>query len=178
MHNLIKPLRMKKLILLLAVLFSLNACDKKQDYSSPEAIVETAKQSVTLITADDLYELMNGEEIYTLIDVRQEIENYYGYIPGSVNIPRGSLEFQIGKQEYWDNAGLYMPEKEEIIVLYCKKGDRGILAAETLSKMGYTNVKALDGGWKEWEVSYPDLYEKNLEKLGGHSSEPASSGGC
>jgi rhodanese-related sulfurtransferase len=121
---------------------------------------------------------MNGEEIYTLIDVRQEIENYYGYIPGSVNIPRGSLEFQIGKQEYWDNAGLYMPEKEEIIVLYCKKGDRGILAAETLTKMGYTNVKALDGGWKEWEVSYPDLYEKNLEKLGGHSSEPVSSGGC
>ncbi|MBU1368406.1 MAG: rhodanese-like domain-containing protein [Bacteroidetes bacterium] len=169
---------MKKIILLLAVFFSLNACDKKQDYSSAEAMVDAAKQNVTLITADDLYELMNGEEIYTLIDVRQEIENYYGYIPGSVNIPRGSLEFQIGKQEYWDNAGLYMPEKGEIIVLYCKKGDRGVLATETLSKMGYTNVKALDGGWKEWEVSYPDLYEKNLEKLGGHSSEPASSGGC
>ncbi len=71
--------------------------------------------------SDQLYELMNGEEIYTLIDVRQEIENYYGYIPGSVNIPRGSLEFNIGKGEYWDNIGLYMPEKEEIIVVYCKR---------------------------------------------------------
>lgn len=169
---------MKKIVLIFALITAFVACEKKQDFSSATDMVEAAKKTVTLITADDLYNLMNGEEIYTLIDVRQEIENYYGYIPGSVNIPRGSLEFQIGKQEYWDNAGLYMPEKNEIIVVYCKKGDRGILAAETLAKLGYTNVKSLDGGWKEWEVSYPDLYEKNLEKLGGHSSEPASSGGC
>lgn len=169
---------MKKLIISLLVVFSLTACNKKQDFSSADAMVEEAMKSVKMMDSDQLYELMNGEEIYTLIDVRQEIENYYGFIPGSVNIPRGSMEFNIGKGEYWDNIGLYMPEKEEIIVVYCKKGQRGVLAAETLTKMGYTNVYALDGGWKAWELSYPDLYEKDLEKLGGHSSEPAASGGC
>lgn len=169
---------MKNLIISLLIVFSLAACTKKQEFSSADAMVQQAMKSVTMMNSDQLYELMNGEEIYTLIDVRQEIENYYGFIPGSVNIPRGSLEFSIGKSEYWDNIGLYMPEKEEIIVVYCKKGQRGILAAETLTKMGYTNVRALDEGWKGWELSYPDLYEKDLEKLGGQSSTPASSGGC
>jgi rhodanese-related sulfurtransferase len=70
-----------------------------------------------------------------------------------------------------------MPEKTEKIIVYCKKGQRGILAAETLSKLGYSNVYALEGGWKNWEVAFPDIYEKDMDKLGGKTA-PASSGGC
>ncbi|MDP2237710.1 MAG: rhodanese-like domain-containing protein [Bacteroidales bacterium] len=165
-------------ILLMAITFFAFAC-QKQTYKSGDDMVKEAMKTVKIITVDELDKIMeNGEEIYTLIDVRQEIEHYYGYIPGSVVLPRGSLEFSIADAEFWENAGLYMPEKDEKIILYCKKGQRGILAAETLTKLGYTNVYAIEGGWKNWEVNYPDIYEKDLDKLGGKSEAPASSGGC
>lgn len=164
--------------LILAIVFVVGACTK-QSYNSGDDMVKEALKTVKVITVDELNQLMeNGEEIFTLIDVRQEMEHYYGYIPGSVVLPRGSLEFSIADAEFWDNAGLYMPEKNEKIILYCKKGQRGILAAETLTKLGYTNVYAIEGGWKNWEVNYPDIYEKDLDKLGGKSDAPASSGGC
>jgi len=171
-----------KIIRILPVIFAMavmvSACSKQQ-FNSADDMVKAAMKTVKIMTVDELHQLMeNGEETFTLIDVRQEIEHYYGYIPGSVVMPRGSLEFSIGDTEFWDHAGLYMPEKEEKIILYCKKGQRGILAAETLTKLGYTKAYALDGGWKNWEVNYPDLYEKDLDKLGGKSEAPASSGGC
>lgn len=171
-----KTLRIASLMLAIAILSV--ACSK-QSFNSGEDMVKEALKTVKVITVDELNQLMeNGEEIFTLIDVRQEIEHYYGYIPGSVVLPRGSLEFSIADAEFWDNAGLYMPEKNEKIILYCKKGQRGILAAKTLTKLGYTNVYAIEGGWKNWEVNYPDIYEKDLDKLGGKSEAPASSGGC
>ena len=171
-----KTLRIASLMLAMAIISV--ACSK-QSYNSGDDMVKEALKTVKVITVDELNQLMeNGEEIFTLIDVRQELEHYYGYIPGSVVLPRGSLEFSIADAEFWDNAGLYMPEKNEKIILYCKKGQRGILAAETLTKLGYTNVYAIEGGWKNWEVNYPDIYEKDLDKLGGKSDAPASSGGC
>lgn len=171
-----KVTRILTAIFALAVLIS--ACSKQQ-FNSADDMVKVAMKTVKMITPDELNQLMeSGEETFTLIDVRQEIEHYYGYIPGSVVVPRGSLEFSIGDAEFWDHAGLYMPEKNEKIILYCKKGQRGILAAETLTKLGYSNAYALEGGWKNWEVSYPDLYEKDLDKLGGKSEAPASAGGC
>lgn len=169
---------MKKIIVLLLLAFTIAACNKQQEVQTVDNMVEQAMKNIQVMEPEDLFNLMNSEEIYTLVDVRQELEFYYGYIPGSVNIPRGSLEFKIGDTEFWDGVGLYMPEKNEKIVLYCKKGQRGILAAETLGKLGYTNVYALVGGWKSWELAYPDLFEKDLDKLGGHSSAPAASGGC
>ena len=168
------------ILFVLAIAISLISCNKKQEFKTADDMVKAALKTVKVMSVDELDALMNGDGdvIYTLIDVRQEIEHYYGYIPGSVVLPRGSLEFNIADQAFWDHTGLYMPEKEEVIIVYCKKGPRGILAAESLTKLGYTNVYALDGGWKNWEVSYPDVYEKDLDKLGGKSEAPASSGGC
>lgn len=171
---------MKKLILALLSTLILVSCSNKKSYNSVDEMVSDALKTVKLITPGELDALMNGggEEVYTLIDVRQEVEHYYGYIPGSVNIARGSLEFNIGDEAYWEHVGLYMPQKDEKIILYCKKGQRGILAAETLQKLGYTNVYALEGGWKNWELTYPDVFEKALDKLGGGSHSSGSSGGC
>ena len=39
---------------------------------------------------------------------------------------------------------------EKILVLYCGGGFRSALAAESLQKMGYTNVISMDGGWRRW----------------------------
>lgn len=171
---------LKNILLLVTIAFAVLSCAKKQEYKSVDEMVAAAIKTVKMISPDELNQLMNsnGDEVYTLIDVRQEIEHYYGFIPGSVVLPRGSLEFNIGSEEFWEHTGLYMPEKNEKIIVYCKKGQRGILAAESLGKLGYTNVYALEGGWKNWELSYPDLFEKDLDKLGGSHSAPASSGGC
>ena len=72
-----------------------------------------------------------------------------------------------------------MPLKDEKIIVYCRKGNRGTMAASSLKQFGYKNVYTLDGGWKNWELRYPDLTEKDLEMLsGGGEEEEADSGGC
>ncbi len=172
---------MKKYVIVLAGICFLfagcNTCPKH--FSSVEDLVKYASSDVPMITVEGLHELMNSEEIYTLIDVRQKSEYYYGYIPGALVIPRGSIEFKIANSKFWEDEGLYMPNKDEKIVLYCKKGSRGILAAESLKKLGYINVVALDGGFIKWELTYPDETEKDLDMLsGGAEEEPADTGGC
>ncbi|MBN2805941.1 MAG: rhodanese-like domain-containing protein [Prolixibacteraceae bacterium] len=145
--------------------------------TNADDLVAQAEKECVPISAEELASLMTGEEVYTLIDVRQELEHYYGYIPGSVILPRGSLEFNIGSESFWESEGLYMPLKDEIIVVYCKKGNRGTLAAHTLKHMGYSKVYYLKDGFKKWELTYPDQVEKNLNALGG-AHEEESTGGC
>ncbi len=84
------------------------------------------------------------------------------YIPGAINIARGILEFNISNDKFWEEAMLYMPEKDEEIIIYCRKGKRSILAAQTLQQLGFTNVKYIIDGWKKWEMTFPDKFEKNL----------------
>lgn len=170
----------KYIVVLVGVCFLFAGCNTcPRDLDSVDEMVAIALNDVTTITAEDLHELMNSEEIYTLIDVRQKSEYYYGYIPGSLVIPRGSIEFKIANEKFWEDVGLYMPLKDEKIVLYCKKGGRGVLAAESLMQLGYNNVVALEGGFIKWELTYPDETEKDLDMLsGGAEEEPADTGGC
>jgi rhodanese-related sulfurtransferase len=169
---------MRKIALILALVFTLGACSKNGYYSSVEEMVEKTREKVKVMTPEKLNELMENYEIYTLIDVRQELEHYYGFIPGTVNIPRGSLEFRIANPEFWEKTGLYEPEKDELIILYCQKGERSVLAAESLMRLGYTNVYTLKDGWKAWELAYPDIYEKDLDKLSGQGDKPEDVGSC
>ncbi len=170
---------MRKVVLVVVVAILYSGCCSKMKYPSPEQMVEQAMKVVKIMTVEELNKLMDSEEIYTLIDVRQKSEHYYGYIPGSLVIPRGSLEFLIGSEDYWETEGLYMPLKEETIIVYCKKGSRGALAANSLMQLGYENVYTLDGGWKKWELTYPDFTEKNLDMLsGGNEEEHDAGSGC
>jgi 3-mercaptopyruvate sulfurtransferase SseA len=50
------------------------------------------------------------------------------------------------------------------------------LAVESLKKLGYKNVKYIEGGFKKWELTYPLMQEKNLEEGSGHQVEEV--GGC
>jgi len=170
---------MRKVVFVIVATLFFSGCCSKMKYPSPDQMVAQALEVVKTITVDELNKLMDSEEIYTLIDVRQKSEHYYGYIPGSLVIPRGSLEFLIGNEEYWETEGLYMPLKEETIIVYCKKGSRGALAANSLMQLGYDNVYTLDGGWKKWELTYPDFTEKNLDMLsGGNEEEHDVGSGC
>jgi rhodanese-related sulfurtransferase len=139
-------------------------------------MVELASKNISKIPVEELKTKIDSFEMFNLIDVREPGEHNHGYIPGSVNIPRGTLEFNIGNEEFWENTGFYYPENTELFIVYCKKGSRSILAAESIKKLGYKNVFILDGGWKNWELNYPLLQEKNLE-LEAHE-EQEEVGGC
>lgn len=83
-----------------------------------------------------------------LVDLRDIRElKREGRIPGSVHVPRGMLEFWIDPEspyyrDFFDTA--------EDIILYCNKGWRSALAAETLQSMGIDSVSHLRGGMEAW----------------------------
>ena len=169
----------RSIFLVLACYLFISGCNKVKYYNTANELVQNALKVVNLITVNDLKKLMESEEIYTLIDVRQKSEHYYGYIPGSIIIPRGSIEFLIENAAFWEENELYQPEKDEKIIVYCKKGNRCILAAESLTKLGFKEVYALKEGWKGWELTFPENVEKNLEMLNGNSEEHEDVGsGC
>lgn len=160
---------------LMAIVF-VAGCDCKQNYSSVDDMVIAVANNVEMIQAEEVKSKLDEGEMILLIDVREQNEHNLGYIPGAVHICRGTLEFRIGNDTFWENQFLYTPEKTDEIIVYCKKGRRGVLATNALKELGYTNVKNLDGGWKEWEKTYPLIYEKNLEQVSHGAAE--EEGGC
>lgn len=113
-------------------------------------LVKEAKSQIENLTPDQLQEELSKKNV-TLIDLRESEElRQNGKIPGSVNAPRGMLEF------YADPTLPYhKPEfnKDKRIVLHCAGGLRSALAVKTLKEMGYSNVAHLDGGFKAWKES-------------------------
>ena len=156
--------------------------DKPETFENSTELVEYYKQFVTEITSQELKEVLAGYDEYYLLDVRTGKENSKSYIPGSVSIPRGVLEFRIQNESVWDDEGLYMPEKESKIIIYCKKGSRGALAAKTLQDLGYTNVVNMQGGFLQWKKDFPkEVYENVTPVSTGAAPAAASeedSGGC
>jgi rhodanese-related sulfurtransferase len=148
-------------------------------FKTVDELVNDAKERISEISVQDFKALMDSEEPFVLIDVRETGEHNAGYIPGSVSMPRGVVEFRIGNESVWENEGMYTPLKDEMIIIYCKKGHRGTLATESLKQLGYSNIKNIAGGYLEWISGYPDIIDKNEDAIGGLSiSQGESSGGC
>ena len=152
------------------------SCRQSEFNQTLDQMITTAQKSVDGVTVEQVKEKLDNGDMILLIDVREPNEFNAGYIPGSVNIPRGVLEFNIDNEAFWDAAFLYLPEKDEEIIVYCKKGKRGMLAGETLKKLGYENVTYIEGGWKNWEMNYPLMYEKNLDAMSHDNG--GETGGC
>lgn len=165
-----------KTALILLLVVSMFSCNQHRAYDGVDAMVETALKTTESVTVEQLKQMVDEGEMIMLIDVREPNEFNAGYIPGALNIPRGTLEFNIGNESFWDEAMLYMPLKDEPIIVYCKKGKRSILAALSLQQLGYSNVKFVENGWKKWEMTYPLIYEKNLDVLPHDDGKEA--GGC
>lgn len=151
------------------------AAEKSIEATSVDAMIEQAKAEIDAIKSKDFMALMEEGEAYILIDVRTESEHNAGFISGSINIPRGVLEFRIENESVWENEGMYAPLKEDLIIIYCKKGHRGALASQTLKQLGFTNIKNLSGGMLDWMQNFPEMVEKN-ETTGG-AALPAAGGG-
>ena len=93
------------------------------------------------ISGDQAKALMDSESEYIIIDARTEAEYAEGHIPGAILIP----EYEISEQ-----AETKLPDKDELILVYCRSGRRSKIAAEELVKLGYTNVKEF-GGIIDWK---------------------------
>ena len=85
--------------------------------------------------------LMDSESGYIILDVREQYEYDEGHIPEAILIPYDKIA---------DRAEKELPDKNQLILVYCRSGRRSKIAAEELVKLGYTNVKEF-GGIIEWE---------------------------
>ena len=116
---------MKKILTVLLGL-SLFGCSSKANYHQ--------------IDGQSSLDMMNNETDYIIIDVRTESEYQLGHIKNAINIPNEA----IGTEEI---SGL--PDKDQLILVYCRIGNRSKQAAKKLAALGYTNVVEF-GGIIDW----------------------------
>ena len=92
------------------------------------------------ITMDEAVAMMEEEEGYIILDVRTAAEFDEKHIPGAINIPNEAIG---------TDAIPELPDKEQLILVYCRSGNRSKQASEKLVKLGYTNVVEF-GGIIDW----------------------------
>ena len=93
------------------------------------------------ITMSEAVEMMESESDYIILDVRRPDEFAAGHIPNAVNIPNES----IGADEIDE-----LPDKDRLILVYCRSGNRSKQASEKLVRLGYTNIVEF-GGILDWK---------------------------
>ena len=93
------------------------------------------------ISMDEAKTLMEKKEGYILLDVRTKGEYESGYIPGAINIPLSDIDEKIISS---------LPDKSQMILVYCRSGNRSREASDKLSKLGYSNVLEI-GGINAWK---------------------------
>jgi rhodanese-related sulfurtransferase len=126
--------KLKGLIFMLLIslsLFGLTSC--KEDGDNKKITYEQ-------ITAQQAKEIMDTQNDYIIIDARTEEEFEDGHIKNAILIP----EYEIA-----DRAEEELPNKDTLILVYCRSGRRSKIASEELVKLGYTNVKEF-GGIIDW----------------------------
>ena len=126
---------MKKMIpILMIAALILTGCAVPAPKPVPE--INTYRQ----ITMQEAIELMEKEENYIILDVRTHEEFDAGHIPGAIVIPNEI----IGTEEI-----SRLPDKDQLIMVYCRSGNRSKQASDKLVKLGYTNIVEF-GGINSW----------------------------
>ena len=120
---------MKKLVPLFAALLLIAGC------AAP-----VQENSYLQVTAEEAIALMEKESGYIILDVRTAQEYSEKHIPDAVNIPNES----IGAEDL-----PALPDKNQLILVYCRSGNRSKQASEKLAALGYTNIVEF-GGINSW----------------------------
>ena len=109
-----------------------------------KALIKAEMQKAPQISPADLDKELKAGKNVVILDIRQKSERpIMGAITkGDVHVPRGYLEIQTYSK---------IKDRDAEIVVFCGKGIRSAFAANTLTEMGYTNVKNLQGGVKAWK---------------------------
>ena len=93
------------------------------------------------ISMDEIVQIMNENTDYIILDVRTIAEYNEGHIPNAICIPNETIG---------NNTISELPDKEQLILIYCRSGNRSKQAAEKLKKLGYTNLIEF-GGIIDWK---------------------------
>lgn len=123
---------MKKLIPILLSALMLTGCT-----GTSNSQANTYRQ----ISMDEAVTMMAQETDYIILDVRRPDEFAAGHIPGAINVPNET----IGTAEIPE-----LPDKDQLIMVYCRSGRRSKEASEKLVKLGYTNIVEF-GGILDWK---------------------------
>ena len=121
---------MKKFIPLLLSLLLMAGC----------ALPARQEVSYRQISVDEAIIMMKEETDYIILDVRTVEEFSDKHIPGAINIPNET----IGTAEISE-----LPHKDQLILVYCRSGNRSKQASEKLVALGYTNIVEF-GGINDW----------------------------
>ena len=107
-------------------------------------LVADAKKKITEISPTDAAAKAKSSTDVVIVDVREKDEFDESHIPGAVHISRGLLELEVEDR---------FPDRDMTIICHCGGGGRSALAAESLEKMGYKNVRSMAGGFKAWKTA-------------------------
>ena len=89
---------------------------------------------------DEAVAMMAEDKDYIILDVRRPDEYAEKHIPGAINVPNEA----IGNEEIPE-----LPDKSQLIMVYCRSGNRSKQASEKLVALGYTNIVEF-GGINSW----------------------------
>lgn len=145
---------MKKIcILIAAAILFLPACTANGQVTDENDVVRGYVQ----ISQEEAQEMMDKEDDCIILDVRRLDEYEGGHIPGAICIPNESIGTEQPEE---------LPDKEQIILVYCRSGNRSKQASEKLAAMGYSNIYEF-GGVNTWEgetvTGLPEDVEMILE---------------
>lgn len=108
-----------------------------------EKLVTEAKKKITEISPSEAAQkLKSGEAV--IADVREKDEWDEEHIPDAIHMSRGTIELDVEEK---------VPDTNAMIICHCGGGGRSALAAESLQKMGYKNVRSMAGGFKAWKAT-------------------------
>ena len=119
-------MRKRSFPLILALVLLLTACAQAASY-----------EQITQEKAKQIMDTTNG---YILLDTRTQEEYDQSHIPGAILIPHTEIA---------ERAEEELPDKDQLILVYCRSGNRSKQASEILAELGYTNVKEF-GGINTW----------------------------
>lgn len=123
---------MKKIIFIMLAVLLLTACGQN---------TKTQQEAIYMnITAQEAKELMDTQQGYIILDTRTQEEYDQGHIPGAI---------VISHDEILEKAEDMLPDKAQLILVYCRSGRRSKLAAQDLVQLGYTNIREF-GGIIDW----------------------------
>ena len=101
------------------------------------------------ISAKEAKTMMDTKTNYVIVDVRRTDEFATGHIRNAINLPNETIEFYAEQK---------LPNKDQLILVYCRSGNRSKKACEKLVELGYTNLKEF-GGIIDWP--YDDYIVKD-----------------
>ena len=112
------------------------------EHSKFEKLVGEAKKNITEISPEEAAQKMQ-DHAAVIVDVREKDEWEQEHVPHALHLSRGTIELDIEEK---------IPDPTAVIICHCG-GGRSALAAESLQKMGYKNVRSMAGGFKAWKAA-------------------------